>query len=331
MTKAGVLADPPSPPRTFIPIIVRDFQVEQLSIADLTWQWLDTNGTSNDHFRDVVIFDWDGDGRKEIALSRYNAIQRERTTITVWRSAEQEQFAQLWSMVADAGWGIGDADGDDENEIWTIDTRARLLIFDAFAFVPEKQVQLFLQRNWSIVQGDVVDLFGDDHRYFVLWSVDRYGNQSKLEAFQLPSFKRIWEYEIGAQGCNDRWQNCQFVVAQTDADSGHEIILNSGLVIDPALNKIEWSLPDGFGEYMVTGDIDGDGKAELLSTVWQYTTGSVNAYDLDAKSRKWQIPLSQPSRVQIADVWGDADLEILVRNQNLTIYEAATMTPVQIL
>jgi hypothetical protein len=99
-------------------------------------------------------------------------------------------------------------------------------------------------------------------------------------------------------------------VAQMDADSGLEIALADGHVIDAASHTVQWNWQYGFGSLIKAADIDGDGKSELLAAEsWQFLW----AYDVDLQLPKWSIPTSQDvGAIYVTDIDGDSVQDLII-------------------
>jgi hypothetical protein len=71
----------------------------------------------------------------------------------------------------------------------------------------------------------------------------------------------------------------------------------------------EWTYPSGFGAYMRVGDIDDDGRDELVAGASWY---DITAYDAELQSPKWQIPVDLDlDALQLADVEPDNSLDVV--------------------
>lgn len=103
-------------------------------------------------------------------------------------------------------------------------------------------------------------------------------------------------------------------VGNLDADPGLEIASEPsnghGFVIDGVSGEIEWDYHDGFGVFLVAGDIDGDGRDELVGADQWYNS---RAFDVDQKAVKWsQTQFYEVDALQLADIDDDGVAEILL-------------------
>jgi uncharacterized repeat protein (TIGR01451 family) len=99
-------------------------------------------------------------------------------------------------------------------------------------------------------------------------------------------------------------------VGNVDADPGQEIVIahdsNLGYVLDGATRAIEWTNHWGFGTRIRLGDLNGDGRAEVV------TAGDVIAiFDVAQQSLSATIREGSPYTLRLFDVEGDGTLEIL--------------------
>ncbi|HPC45867.1 MAG TPA: hypothetical protein PLJ50_12055, partial [Candidatus Latescibacteria bacterium] len=58
---------------------------------------------------------------------------------------------------------------------------------------------------------------------------------------------------------------------------------SSGHVLDAAFRNLEWENTTPFGEIVELGDVDGDGKLEVIGGTTQATT----IWDVDERREKW--------------------------------------------
>lgn len=99
-------------------------------------------------------------------------------------------------------------------------------------------------------------------------------------------------------------------VGQLDNDPALEIVSTNGIVIDSGTHLPQWESTDILGQDIALGDIDADGRQELI-VGRNFTT--VRAYDVELQTLKWSMPWSTVlAHILVADVQGDARPEILV-------------------
>jgi FG-GAP-like repeat len=110
-------------------------------------------------------------------------------------------------------------------------------------------------------------------------------------------------WTVATAGGND------LTIAQMDNDAALEIALTSGRVIDCATRLVQFQWQNGFGMDIDSADIDGDGRAEVVfAEDWNWAW----AFDIDTQLPKWSLPLGDIDCLSIANVDGDANLEILI-------------------
>lgn len=118
----------------------------------------------------------------------------------------------------------------------------------------------------------------------------------------------------------------EVVVGQMDGDAALEIATTSGRVIDSVTHVIEWFRPDGFGVHLAVGDIDGDGRDELIAAEAWY---NIWAFDVDTRLPKWSISADLDiGAIRLADIDGDGTNDLLVGDGqwgSITAYDVVTL------
>lgn len=115
-------------------------------------------------------------------------------------------------------------------------------------------------------------------------------------------------------------------LGQTDKDGAIELVTTSGQVIDTRAKAVQWTQSECLGSHLVAGDIDADGRDELLCG----RSGEVRAYDVEKKLLKWTLP-TRPNiaSLQLADITGDGLRELLVGDYSeLHAYDPASLADV---
>jgi hypothetical protein len=121
----------------------------------------------------------------------------------------------------------------------------------------------------------------------------------------------------------------ELVLGQMDNDAAIEIATNQGKVIDSASRSIQWTYSDGFGEHVIAGDIDGDGRDELLgSDSWNF----VNAFDVEKKLPKWTVEIDGDiDAIQLGDVNNDGVRELLIgelQGSTVHVFDLASLAEI---
>jgi len=102
----------------------------------------------------------------------------------------------------------------------------------------------------------------------------------------------------------------EIAVGQMDDDAALEIATTSGRVVDSATRAVQWFYASGFGPHLQVGDIDGDGREELIAS---QSWGAVWAFDVERQLPKWSLATPQDiGAIRLADIDGDGTKELLV-------------------
>lgn len=115
-------------------------------------------------------------------------------------------------------------------------------------------------------------------------------------------------------------------VGQMDDDPALEIASTTGRVVDTATRSVQWTWAQGFAAHVMAGDIDGDGRDELIAADGQRW---VWAYDVERQRPKWALPVDRDiTAVLYADIDGDGVKEILLGDGQwgaIRAYNATTL------
>ena len=103
----------------------------------------------------------------------------------------------------------------------------------------------------------------------------------------------------------------RIAVGNVDSDARLEIALDGGKVLDVngATTTVQWDYGQSFGARIALGDLDRDGRDELVASQgWS----QIIAWDVDEKSLKWSLPTQQDiGAMRLIDVTGDDTPEIV--------------------
>jgi outer membrane protein assembly factor BamB len=264
----------------------------------------------------LQVVDWDDDGLNEIIVaSDYS--------VTAMRYVGNYLFDQVWAAPMGKGWALsgdtqvvpGDTVGSEnallqpDTYLWTMAIDGRMHGYLPNSFVPMMENQLILSSGEKIEQAEAAHLMTEEVRMWL--TLIRLANGGfELRAFPFAGGAAVWSYPTTQ---TDPYGSAPvFITAQVDNDPQREIILSTGAVIDPLLSLQQWYSPDGFVSF-AAGDIDGDGRDELIHT--RSYPFLLRAVDVEIGAEKWSVPLSETSSIfyqpAVLDMDGDGNQEVI--------------------
>ncbi|MET0552699.1 MAG: hypothetical protein ABW221_06660 [Vicinamibacteria bacterium] len=241
--------------------------------------------------------DVDADGDREIVTS---------SAAGYWYIASRRpdgRYEQDWSSDQYPGGvtslALAQVDADPALEV-LVGSEGRVLVYDGAT----RQLQI----SWSTpaveVTGlTVADVDGDGAREAVF--CDSYFETDSLYIYTLAT--GVEEFVGRGYGCED------LAVGNVDADPGLEIVVattfDDGLVVDGTTHAVQWSNAFGFGERVALGDVDGDGRVEIVAGP---VGRGIAVFDAQLQSLERTFPVDlYVDALEVLDVEGDGPLEIV--------------------
>jgi outer membrane protein assembly factor BamB len=311
MSTTGIQAQPENPPiRIYLPRFLKNstLTAPPKPLVDPVWRWGDINLAPGS--KGILVTDLDGDGQNEV-LTAHSQL------LIALRATGQYRFSQIWAIPMGVSWGVADIMDMGSNQVWVAYQDGLVLVYRPYTYSPLALAKLNLPSGATLRQALVTDIVGDAKQELLVWT-----SNGELIAYNIPQFSQVWRYQLSETG--DEFYTPSILVAQVDDDPAQEIIVSSGYVIDPLLRTEQWRYNDGFGTVIRAGDVDGDGRQEIVGmSDWSYIT----AFDADVQSPKWQITTADNDTIELADVVGDALPEILLGEGqwgSIQVYDAVT-------
>jgi MYXO-CTERM domain-containing protein len=190
---------------------------------------------------------------------------------------------------------VAQVDGDAPLEV-LVGSGSQVLIYDGATRELQQTIATPTSSLGSLSVGDV-DADGAQELVFC--------DTGNLYVLELAS--GTTEYQGAGLGCQAA------AVGQVDGDAALEIVLangtSAGLVVDGASHAVEWTNQAGFGNMVRTGDLNGDGRAEIIAG-YAWNTG-IRVFDAGTRTELWSVSIFNLAVMQVADVEGDGPLEIV--------------------
>jgi uncharacterized repeat protein (TIGR01451 family) len=191
---------------------------------------------------------------------------------------------------------VAQADADPAWEV-VVGTPNALYVYDGATH----ELQRTISKPAAHVRGLAVsDVDADAVPEAVVCDAD---SASTLHVFSLATGAQ--EHIGPGYGCED------LAIGNVDGDPGLEIVIaaSPGQVLDAATRVIEWTNPAGFGATVRLGDLDLDGRAEVVAAEWG---DLITVWNVDLQAAAGSISTAlEVTALKVVDVEGDGPLEIV--------------------
>jgi hypothetical protein len=245
--------------------------------------------------RGFTALDIDGDGRGELFAAPqgenyWYELRREGLFFETWSSfLEEAELVALDAVPTPSG-----------AKVAVLDSHS-LRIFDARSKVQLLNVTTATWTNTDVALGDidldgVLDAVVCDNETLYLFELE-HGTQTAIR------------YGFG---CSD------VALGQTDSDPQLEIVIAGnpagGYVLDGVSLDVEWGDLEGFGPHIALGDLDGDGRDEILAS--SDLDNAPRAVDPETDSELWRLEGdSYPPALIVADLDPSPGTEAVVHER----------------
>ncbi|WP_029912235.1 FG-GAP repeat domain-containing protein [Pelobacter seleniigenes] len=221
----------------------------------------------------LAVQDLNGDGSLEIVTVASSLGDTDQYWY-VLRADEDGGYEQIFlselSAVGVTRMVVADLDGDGTGEILVSYENGAIEIFSGDNFVR----QASLQTPGAVSALVAADLNGDGQAEII--------TSEGLKVYVYTAAGNLlWQTE--GYGGSD------IAVGNVDDDPAMEIVIagvNHGYVIDAATRQLEWDYINGFGAIVRTGDIDGDGRDEIVAAASWY---KITLFDAELQTPKSEM------------------------------------------
>jgi len=121
-------------------------------------------------------------------------------------------------------------------------------------------------------------------------------------------------------------------IGDVNGNPGLEIVVGNGaspgFVIGGLKHRLLWTRPEGFGSKVAIGDVDGDGRNEIVCGPESSSRG-IAVLDAVSRTAKQTRAISEVTSVAVADVDGDGRAEVLygdAAHRNVHVLDGATLS-----
>jgi hypothetical protein len=257
------------------------------------------------------IGDFDADGDLETLVAGYNGIYELTRAAGGGYEQAWADFLAFGNADFPTAMAAGDVVGNNRAEIF-VAYGSTIVMRSGTDRAIAARLELPVPTNYMCSQLELADLDGNGSEelvclatYFTDSNPDALGTILVLAADTLTVVK---QYPLGTYGAF-------LAVGNVDNDAALELVTAAGYVFDGiaaagASFAAQWPNPPVFGWTVESGDVDGDGIAEIIGLD---NGGSViRAFDARTRTQRWSVAHANPVALHVGDVTGDATAEVLV-------------------
>ncbi len=248
----------------------------------------------------LYVVDLAGTGQKQVVAAASPSYTPNRFWyVLAYRGGE---YVHEWTSppYADgiAALRVANLDGDTALEV-VVAAGNRIYVYDGATHLLERS---FPAGASLMTAAEVGDVDSDGQPEVVLCDSDR------LYVYDVATGAQEYVSPYGLGGVD-------LAVGNVDLDPAQEIVIaddyGPGLVVDGQTHAVEWSNSWGFGTRVALGDLDEDGRSEVVAGDFR----EIRIFDAELHSLAVTIPTDwYVNALQVTDVEGDGPLEIVYRD-----------------
>lgn len=266
----------------------------------------------------IQVIQFDDDAEKEILVS-------DSFSLVYTLQKQGDDYVQDWVYPFSLGTAgrvvqarAFDVNGDGKDELFVATEKEIFYIASKDSVAESRYTYSDNQFEHSVIKSiDVADLDRDGKAELVLLIANPYYDDGHTVEV-IDAKTGTMRYSISLP--NDA---NSMAIGNVDADESLEIILSSGLVYDGSSATNEWYNSESFGDFVAAGDMDADGKDEILAA---FISGKISVIDAVSKQKLSSVDEHYTCSLAAGNIDADLQQELIAGDcqwGKISAYDAA--------